>query len=211
MDRDIVRFFCTCSPFDFYFYIFIFFLDLDLLFDFISKQISPSEIAAFSALTSPQKITNRSGIEKNPHEYCFDALVHWSRIEPKINHRHHLIEYLKSTDDHNHAANLLESFSKDDYVFPSREINGPKKPVTISDLLILKDHLGPEYCHVVRFLGMKNRKFVQICTDTPDLKSRILTAMQSIQQLTRQKLCNALHYASRCDIIETLNKSWKQI
>lgn len=183
---------------------------MELFFDFISKQISPSEIAAVCAFTSPQKITNRSVLEKNPHEYCFNALVHWRRTEPKINHRHHLIEYLKSTDDHNHAANLLESFSKDDYVFTSGEINRPKEPVTVGDLLILKDHLGPDYCHVVRFLGMKHRKFVQICTDTPDINSRILTAMQSIKQLTRQKLCNALHYASRCDIIETLNDRWKQ-
>lgn len=78
----------------------------------------------------------------------------------KINYRYYLIEYLKFIDDYNYVVNFFESFFKDDYVFFLREINGLKKLVIISDLLILKDYLGLEYCYVVRFFGMKNRKFV---------------------------------------------------
>lgn len=184
---------------------------MELLFDFVSKNISPSEIAAFSACTSEQANINTSLIEKYPHEYCFRALIHWKRSKPKINHRNHLIGYFKTSDDHKQLAHRIESFSMDDYVYTSGEIKRPEEPVTNDDRNFLKNHLGPEYCHVVRFLGMTHRTFVQICEDNRDLKSRIFTALLSIQQLTRQKLCNALCYADRRDIIETLNESWKKI
>lgn len=186
------------------------FLDLELLFDYVSTNIPESEILTlFGKLGGENK--ESSLYSRDPCEYFFKKLVSWTRKHPTINHRNVLIEHLKATGEHEDLVKNMESFSKDQYMYPKGEICWPEKEVSKNDLDILQNEIGLDYCHFVRFLGMKQQMLDSIQEDYHNLKNKVLMALRGIwnQQLTRQKLCNALHYSQRSDIIKKLNESWK--
>jgi hypothetical protein len=77
---------------------------------------------------------------------------------------------------------------------------------------MISGNLAREYVHVVRFLGLHQKQIDQIESDCTLIRERIQKSLERItakNPMTRQQICNALHYANQVDVIFQLNKKWK--
>lgn len=103
----------------------------------------------------------------------------------------------------------IEKFSKANIVFNPNKIKRPEKQVTQADKEYVANTLGKNYRRVLRFLEIKQNVIEQAEDTHKDVYHQIFNLLGKLDtKLTRQSLCNALHYAGENKIINDLNSRW---
>lgn len=187
--------------------------DLNLLFDFLSRKLSPQDLVIFSVhLMGGTQMAETSRSQSNPSETYFRILNTWRCKHPSINHVDRLEEVFHSMERQD-LIEEMKGFSPDQFIFNTSQIADPEKRVEDSDLAIVTRNLGSRYYSVVRFLGLNQLTIDQIEADYFSIKEQIYQSLLYLKRLkpslTRQTMCNALYYAEHSDVIETLNAKWK--
>nr|XP_011427544.2 uncharacterized protein LOC105328385 [Crassostrea gigas] len=187
--------------------------DLDLLFDFLSRKLSPQDLLLVSVhLLGETQMAETSRSQSYPSETYFRILHTWRCKHPSIDHQGKLKEVFHSMERQD-LIDEMEGFSRDQYIFNASQIVEPEKQVENSDLTTIAKNLGSRYYNVMRFLGINQRTIDQIEADHSSIKEQIYESLLYLKRLkptlTRQTMCNALFYADHSDVIENLNSKWK--
>ncbi|XP_061185683.1 uncharacterized protein LOC133193766 [Saccostrea echinata] len=184
---------------------------LDMLFDFLSRKLSPNDMLIFSTYLDGSQMAETAHSFRNPSDTYFRILHNWKSKNPSIDHRSKLKEIFSSMDRQD-LAEEMDHFSVDQYKYTGLVIE-PMTQFSITDLNDLANNLATRYYHVVRYLGMRQRTIDQVEVDHPNIREQIYQVLLAIirkrPDLTRQDVCNALFYADHSDVIEILNSEWR--
>lgn len=182
-----------------------------MLFDYLSKKLSPPSMLIFSTeLLGETQMAETPHALRNPSDAYFRMMHTWRCRQPNIDHKAKLGEIFSSMERQD-LVEEMENFPVKDFQYAETVIE-PTKRFDDSDISIVASNLATGYYHVVRFLGVKQRKIEQIEADYPAIREQIYQTLLMIKRakpsLTRQDLCNALYYADHQDVIVSLNSKW---
>ncbi|XP_062583973.1 uncharacterized protein LOC134245729 [Saccostrea cucullata] len=186
--------------------------NLELLFDFVSRQLSFTDLPFVSTYIGEPQLAETAYIDGNPSETYCKVFHMWRCKYPRIDHKAKLKEIFSSMERQDLIENI-DMFSKDSFYYKESLFN-PKEQAQSSDFILMSQNLAMKSNHVLRFLGLKQCDIDQIERDNRTTQEKILRALSRVQEdrlsLTRQSICNALYYADHSDVIDILNSSWNR-
>ncbi|XP_062588710.1 uncharacterized protein LOC134250372 [Saccostrea cucullata] len=139
-------------------------------------------------------------------EKVFRILYQWKSKNAHLDHLREL-ESILQREGQGQAAEYLRTFDITD--FTCIGVISPDQNVSTTEFKTLSEYLSKDYTHFVRFLGLAQRYIEQMEADGLKIQDKIYKSLTKIQEecrymLSRQKICNALTFIDRNDVISEL-------
>ncbi|XP_061193664.1 uncharacterized protein LOC133201888 [Saccostrea echinata] len=139
-------------------------------------------------------------------EKVFRILYQWKSKNAHIDHLREL-ESILQREGQGQAAEYVRTFDIKD--FACSGVASPDQNVSATEFKTLSEYLPKDYTHFVRFLGLPQRYIEQMEADALKIQDKIYKSLSKIQEecrymLSRQKVCNALRFIDRNDVIVEL-------
>lgn len=182
-------------------------LDSELLLDFLSNTLHKNQFSNFLAHLPNLRIHGNETASVNTPEDCFEVLHRWYCKNHEINHMTELKKALRDAQMPE-LVDEIENFSKAKIVFNPNKIKQPEKKATSADIAYLAKNLGAQYRRVLRFLDIRQNAIELAEAETVMFDKIYQPLLNMLPKLTRQTLCNALHYVHQNNKIDDLNSRW---
>ncbi|XP_061186832.1 uncharacterized protein LOC133194953 [Saccostrea echinata] len=183
--------------------------DTNFVFDFISPKLRDTDFIC-TDLLGESHFADIFRKNLPLPEQVFQILLKWRRSSPRLNHIDVLKEYLKNHDNA-HFAEEIESVTKEKYEY--RSVYRPLEPISMSECKHIGKQVTRDQNRLLRFLGLKESIRETIEQTTANYCEMLISSLEKLVDegfLNRGKLCCALNYIGRLDIIEKLKASWEK-
>ncbi|XP_062570291.1 uncharacterized protein LOC134232365 [Saccostrea cucullata] len=181
----------------------------NFVFDFISPKLKDTDMICLDLLGESHYADTLRGNLALP-EQVFQILLKWRRRSPRLNHISVLQEHLKKNDNA-HFAEEIENITREKYAYQS--VYRPLEPITKSECKQIGKQVTRDQNRLLRFLGLKEsiRETIEQSSINPcQILICSLERLVDESILNRKKLCCALNYIERLDIIEKLKGNWEK-
>lgn len=186
--------------------------EMELLFDMVSKQLSPTSVQLLLAELLPNDLNLQYEIlRKQYNEPYFCAMYVWYQRNPKIDHKEKLKSILCTLERQDIVYSISE-FTK--RTFEEFQLHNPNTRVDEHDIRLVCKYEIHHFRSMLRYLGLSQHYLDSIEIDYADnVQEKILTSLKTITSranVTRIDLCSAIEYASQNRrLIKKLNSMWE--